>query len=126
MSYSPYGRCAWQHAGTLQGAGSASTGPIDVHDATDLWLEASIPTAPGGTSPSLTVQLDAIDAFGNVLPAVLNLAALSGSRLAAQASIGVHIPGAGSLVLPAQIQITWTLAGTNPVFTGAQISLFAR
>lgn len=126
MAYSPYGRYLWQHQGTLQGAGTSSTGTIDTHDATDLWLEAYLPSAPGGTNPTLTVQLDLLDYFGNVFPAALTLTALSGSTLRAQGSIGVHAQGSGSLVLPAQCRVTWTLAGTSPVFANTSISLLGR
>jgi len=126
MAYSPYGRVIWQRQAALQGAGSASTAPIDIHDATDLWLEAYATSTPTGTSPTLTVQLDVLDAFGNVFPAVLALTALTTTTLRAHGSIGVHIPGAGCLVIPAQCQVTWTLGGTNPVFPSVSLTLSGR
>lgn len=126
MAFSPYGRAVWQRQGTLQGAGITSTGPIDVRDATDLWLEAYVAGTPTGTTPTLTVQLDGLDAFGNVFPALLTLTALTPIVLRAQGSAGVHVPAPGSLVLPAACQVTWTLAGTNPVFPSVSLTLTGR
>ena len=132
MSYSPYGRYFWKHQGTINSNGNSTAldianNPIDIHDATDLWLAASAPSAPTGTTPTLTVQLDIFDAFGNLFPAVLTLTQLTSATTKAQGSIGVHVQGGTSLVLPAQCQVSWTIGGTvNPTWPGLCISLLGR
>lgn len=132
MAYSPYGRYLWQHQGAINASGNStalniSGASIDIHDATDLWLAAFAPSAPSGTAPTLTVQLDVFDAFGNLFPAVLALTQLTGSTLKAQGSIGVHVQGGTSLVLPAQCQVSWTIGGSaGPSWPGLCISLLGR
>lgn len=132
MAYSPYGRYFWQHQGTITGSSNSTTlttgnVPIDIHDATDLWLSVVAPNAPTGTTPTLTVQLDVFDYYGNLFPGVLALTQLTTSTLKAQGSIGVHVQGGTSLVLPAQCQVSWTIGGTaNPTWPGLCISLLGR
>jgi hypothetical protein len=132
MAYSPYGRYFWQHQGTITGNGNSTSlntptnTPIDIHDATDLWLAVYAPNAPTGTTPTLTVQLDVFDDFGNVFPGVLTLTQLTTSTLKAQGSIGVHVQGGTSLVLPATCQVSWTVGGTTPAWPGLCISLLGR
>lgn len=131
MAYSPYGRYFWQHQGTISGSGNSTaltTGsvPIDIHDATDLWLAVFAPNSPTGTTPTLNVQLDVYDYYGNLFPGVLTLTQLTTSTLKAQGSIGVHVQGGTSLVLPAQCQVSWTVGGTSPVWPGLCISLLGR
>lgn len=125
MAYSPYGRTIFQLKADLSGAGSNS-GAIDIHDVTDLWLAAFVIGTPTGTTPTLTVQLDLLDVFGNLFPAALTLTALTASTTKASGSAGVHVTGSGSLVLPSQCQVAWTLGGTAPKFPGACISLIGR
>jgi hypothetical protein len=132
MAFSPYGRFVWQHQGTITASGNSTTlttgsVPIDIHDATDLWLAAYAPNAPTGTTPTLTVQLDVLDEFGNIFPGVLALTQLTSSTLKAQGSIGVHVQGGTSLVLPRSCQVSWTIGGTaNPTWPGLCISLLGR
>lgn len=132
MAYSPYGRYFWQHQGTISANGNSTSlnlpgTPIDITDATDLWLAAFAPSNPTGTTPTLTVQLDVFDDFGNLFPGVLALTQLTGSTLKAQGSIGVHVQGGTSLVLPRQCQVSWTIGGTaNPTWPGLCISLLGR
>lgn len=132
MAYSPYGRYFWQQKATITGNGNStalnvSGTPIDIHDATDLWLAVFAPNAPTGTTPTLNVQLDVFDDFGNLFPGVLALTQLTGSVLRAHGSIGVHVQGGTSLVLPAQCQVSWTIGGTvNPTWPGLCISLLGR
>ena len=133
MAYSPYGRYFWQHQGTITSSSNSTTlntptnSPIDIHDATDLWLAVYAPNTPTGTAPTLTVQLDVFDDFGNLFPAVLALTQLTTSTLKAQGSVGVHVQGGTSLVLPAQCQVSWTIGGTgSPTWPGLCISLLGR
>jgi hypothetical protein len=85
------------------------------------------PNTPTGTAPTLTVQLDVFDDFGNLFPAVLALTQLTTSTLKAQGSVGVHVQGGTSLVLPAQCQVSWTIGGTgSPTWPGLCISLLGR
>jgi hypothetical protein len=132
MAYSPYGRYFWQHQGTINGSGNSTllstsgTTPIDIHDATDLWLAVFAPNNPTGTTPTLNVQLDFFDDFGNAFPGLLTLTQLTTSTLKAQGSIGVHVQGGTSLVLPAQCQVSWTVGGASPVWPGLCISLLGR
>jgi hypothetical protein len=125
MAYSPYGRIIFQKQFDASGAGSNS-GTIDTHDVTDLWLAAFVVGTPTGTTPTLSVQLDILDAFGNVFPAALTLTQLTASTTKASASAGVHVAGTGSLVLPSQCQVTWTLGGTTPKFPQSCITLIGR
>lgn len=129
MAYSPYGRYVFQQQATIAATGNSTTATgsrIDVTDATDLWLAAFAPNNPTGTTPTLTVQLDVFDDFGNLFPGVLTLTQLTGSTLKAQGSIGVHVQGGTSLVLPRQCQVSWTIGGTNPTWPGLCISLLGR
>lgn len=133
MAYSPYGRTIWQHQGTIVSSGNSTSlnianAPIDIHDATDLWLAAYAPNAPTGTTPTLNVQLDVYDVFGNLFAAVLALTQLTSATTKAQGSIGVHVQGTGtSLVLPETCQVSWTIGGTaSPTWPGLCISLVGR
>jgi hypothetical protein len=132
MSYSPYGRYLWQYKADITGSNNSTTlavpnPPIDIHDATDLWLAAYVIGTPSGTTPTLNVQLDVFDYFGNLFAGVLALTQLTGAVTKAQASIGVHVQAGTSLVLPATCQVSWTIGGTvNPKFPGVCISLLGR
>jgi hypothetical protein len=123
MAIYPYGRKVWSLDGaSLTGAGSTSSAVLDIHDVTDLWLAAFVANAPSGTTPTLTVQIDLLDQDSNVYPAALALTALTAAGHQS-GSCGLHT---SNLVLPMQCQVTWTLGGTNPVFTGATLSLYGR
>lgn len=123
MAIYPYGRKVWSTDGvSLAGAGPTSVGPIDIHDVTDLWLAAFVANAPTGTTPSLTVQLDLLDQDGNIYPSVLALTALTAAGHQS-GSCGLHT---SNLVLPMECQVTWTLGGTTPAFTGVTLSLYGR
>lgn len=132
MSYSPYGRYLWQKQFDVTTSSNSTTlavpnAAIDIHDATDLWLAAFVVGSPTGTNPTLNIQLDVFDYFGNLFPAALALTQLTGAVTKAQASIGVHVQAGTSLVLPASCQVSWTIGGTaNPKFPGVCISLLGR
>lgn len=131
MAFSPYGRFIWQFQGAITANGNSTTlttgsVPIDIHNATDLWLAAYAPNNPTGTTPTLTVQLDVLDDFGNLFPGVLALTQLTSSTLKAQASIGVHVQS-NPFVLPRSCQVSWTIGGSaNPTWPGLCISLLGR
>ncbi len=123
MAIYPYGRKVWSLDGaSFVGAGSTSSVVLDIHDVTDLWLAAFVASAPAGTSPTLTVQVDLIDQDDNVYPAALALTALTAAGHQS-GSCGLHT---SNLVLPMQCQVTWTLGGTSPEFSGVTLSLFGR
>jgi hypothetical protein len=133
MSYSPYGRYLWQYKADITSSNNSTAlavpnAAIDIHDATDLWLAAYVIGTPTGTTPTLNVQLDVFDYFGNLFAAELALTQLTGAVTKAQGSIGVHVQGTGtSLVLPATCQVSWTIGGTGgPKFPGVCISLLGR
>lgn len=123
MATQPLGRTLWSFQGSMSGAGTTSVGPFDIHDVTDLWLAADLTGSSSGTSPTLTVQLDLFDNFGNVYPAALTLTEFTSALGHAQASTGVH---SGDLTLPMSCQVTYTLGGTNPAFTHVAITLAGR
>lgn len=101
--------------------------PVDLRDVEDVWMTAYV-TGLAGTSPTLTVALNAFDDLGNLwqvaaLPAI-NAAGLAGGK---QLAIGKHGASAGSYaVFPQWGQVAWTVGGTSPSFTGVGISLWAR
>lgn len=126
MAYSPYGRIIFQQKADLAGTGTSSSGAIDTHDMTDLWLAAFVVGTPTGTTPTLNVQLDLFDAFGNVFSNVVALTQLTTATTKAYTSVGVHVQGSGSLVIPNQCQVTWTLGGTTPKFPQTCLTLIGR
>ena len=126
MAFSPYGRCVWSWEGVLNAAGTTSTGPLDIHDLTDLWLAVDATGSATGTSPTLTVQIDVFDNFGNVFPAALALTELTSAPGQESGSIGLHVASPNSRPLPMECQVTYTVGGTNPVFSAVAISLFGR
>ncbi len=108
---------------TLSGAGATSTPPIDVLDCTDLWLATSIKGTATGTTPTLLVQVDALDHQGNVFAQILKLTSITSAPATGSGYVGLHSSG---VVLPRFVQITWTLGGTTPVYPQVEISLTGR
>jgi len=93
-----------------------------------LWL-ALVTGTPTGTTPTLAVFLDAVDAFGNVLPAAVTLPAgfsLTTVAGAGQCSIGFMAPSPLQLVLPYAVQLRWTVSGTTPNYPNVQLTLLGR
>lgn len=123
----PVGRLLWSFPGSLSGAGTTHSGPIDIHDVANLWLAVAVTGSVAGTTPTLTVQLDLYDnaPTPNLFPAFVALTALTGAG-SASASVGLYANGANQVVLPMACQVTYMLGGTTPVFNGATISLFGR
>ena len=105
---------------------SANSGAISLMDVTDVWLAAYVAGTSTGTSPTLDVQLDVQDADGNWFPQVTKITQLTSAPGYSSTSAGLHIAGAGSMVLPHWCRVAWTLGGTNPVFPQASICLVGR
>jgi hypothetical protein len=129
--YDPYARMLWSLTNTgkgtdLSGAGSANSGKIDLKFVTDVWVSVFAAGTSSGTSPTLDVQLDVYDAQGNLIPQVAKITQLTAGPGRAAFSAGLHIAGAGSMVLPRHGQITWTLGGTSPAFPGVEICVYGR
>lgn len=95
---------------------------VDLREIPDVALYV---TAAGITgSPSLVVNLDVYDNLGNLFPAVLSTAALTGAGSKSAAG-GLHGGSASTyLVLPDWGRVSWTLTGGT--VTGAQIVLYGR
>ncbi len=99
---------------------------VDLRWVTDLALMVYCSGAVGGTgSPTLTVSLNTFDASGNLYAGVLSAAALSapGGKVAYG---GLFSGGTSQIVLPEWGQISWAVTGTNPSFSGVEISLYGR
>lgn len=127
MAFSPYGRVLYSSEANLAGAGSATpSGIIDIRDVTDLWLAVYVVGTSTGTSPTLNVQLDVIDNFGNVFPAVLALSQITSAPGHAEASVGLHGYSTNQRTLPSKCQVTYTLGGTNPAYPQVCITLAGR
>lgn len=123
MATPPLSRVLFSQQSALAGAGAASSAEIDIHDVTNVWLVAVATGTSSGTSPTVTVQLDVFDNFGNVIPAVLALTAITGALGVAEGSCGLNV---SDRVLPALCQVTWTLGGTNPAFSNVAVTLLGR
>jgi hypothetical protein len=129
--YHPYARVLWdlQTSGigtTLTASGTSGTTPISLREATDVWLAVYVTGTATGTTPTLDVQLDVQDADGNWFPQVVKTTQLTSTPNYSSISCGLHIAGAGSMVLPHHCRVAWTLGGTNPVYPGTSISLYGR
>ena len=81
----------------------------------------NISGAPGGTTPTLTVTISAVDPVSGALVTLLVSAALN----AAGCTLLQVYPGlpatanvSANAVLPSQWQVSYTIGGTTPTFTG--------
>lgn len=108
-------------AGTISANGNSGT--VDLRWSTDVALSVTVGT-PTGTSPTLMVQLDMLDACGNWITGVVKLAANVTASGTYVAYGGLHANS--SVVLTDTGRISWTVGGTTPSFPGAQISLVGR
>jgi hypothetical protein len=122
---------------TLSGSGpsttltaTASSAPINLISVNDVWLAVNVAGTPTGTTPTLDVALDVQDADGNWYPAVAKITQLTTTAGRGSAFAGLHMPNVAStsaaFVLPAFGRITWTLAGTSPVYPQTSIALIGR
>jgi hypothetical protein len=107
---------------------TGGSAPINTSTFQNFWLSLVTGT-PTGTTPTLTLHVDAIDDFGNVindlvtLPAGFALTTVAGN---VQTSFGVN--GAANLLtaVPGLIQVRWVVTGTTPNYPNTQISLNGR
>lgn len=138
--YAPSSRRLWSLTASGEGTALAASGnsnpngwntsnasartTLDLRDVTDVWIAVAVTAAPTGTAPTLQVQLDVFDDFGNEFPQVLKLAsAISTGPAVGSVSGGLH----SGLVLPSWGQITWTLGGSaSPAFPAVEISVYGR
>jgi hypothetical protein len=78
-------------------------------------------TAVSGTGPTLTVTLSAIDPISGALITLLASAALGATGttlLQVYPGIAVAANASANAVLPSQWQVSYTIGGTTPSFTG--------
>lgn len=110
---------------TLAGAGSADSGAklISLRTVCDLILTVTV-GAPGGTNPTLVVQVDMQDACGNWITQVIKTSTINAAGTVV-AYGGLHTsPG---VVLTGLARVAWTIGGTgNPTFPSVGISLMGR
>lgn len=129
MPYTPSARVLFNLSSsglTNKLSASGNSGSISLMDVTDVWLAVYVAGTSTGTTPTLDVQLDVQDADGHWLPQVTKITQLTAGPGYSSTSAGLHIAGAGSMVLPHWCRVTWTLGGTNPVFPQASICLVGR
>lgn len=104
---------------------AGGTGPVlDLRYVTDVALSVTAGT-PTGTSPTLMVQVDMLDACGNWILGVVKLSANITASGTYQAYGGLHIGSTAAVVLTDRGRVSWTVGGTSPSFP-AQISLIGR
>lgn len=109
---------------TLSGVATANSGAISALQYERLGLFIAQVGAPTGTTPSLTITLQALDQDGNVY----TLAAGTAITAAAVQEISVG-PGLGAtpnLFIPQLVQVQWAVTGTTPVFPNLQLNLYGR
>lgn len=111
---------------TLKTAGTYHSADIDLRDVCDVWLAVYVAGTSTGTTPTLDVWLDLKEASGQYLLEAVHVTQLTTTPNYASASAGIHIAGNGSMTLPQFARVTWTLAGTTPVYPNASISVYGR
>lgn len=115
---------------TLTASGDSGTPLVDLRYASALWLAVSVTGTVAGTTPTLDVYLDVMDAAGDWFTHVAHATPQLTAAGQAQVSTGLFLPsGAGlaPLVLPEYGRVSWAVGGTaNPKFDGAVISLYGR
>jgi hypothetical protein len=95
---------------TLSVSGNSGTTLINIVDVSDLWLSV----------------YDVQDPDGNWFLQVAKVTQLTSGPNYSNVSLGLHIAGTTSMMLPQYCRVAWTLGGTNPVFPQASISLVGR
>ncbi len=120
---------AWQAPGVPPWTPNALT-PIDLRYVEDVWMTVATTTIGGTGSPSLTLSLNVFDDKGHLFVAYLFTGApqiITGSVLTAQVSLGKHGSAANAyIVFPEWGQVSWTVTGSSPTFTGTEIALYGR
>ncbi len=109
-------------AGTFPGVGQVA--------AYQAFYLSLVTGTPSGTTPTLTLHLDGVDPFGNVIPDLVTLGStfsLTTTAGAAQDSFGIGItPAASNVCVPPGLQVRWVVTGTNPSYPNPQIALYGR
>lgn len=133
MIYNPRARLLYTNASdptigsNLAGAATVHSGlAIELNDACDVWLAVFVTGTSTGTTPTLDVYLDGQDSAGNWFNQLVHAPQITTAPASSSVSAGIHMAGAGALVLPATGRITVVLGGTTPVYPQVTISLFGR
>lgn len=98
---------------------------VDLRMVDDVWFSVNCGTV-SGTSPHLTISLNAFDDQGNLFN-LMALTALTaqGSQIAFGGRHGGG--GSGTYFVPSEWgQVSWVVTGTSPVFSGLEICLYGR
>lgn len=128
-NYQPIPKALWDNASagvgtTITGNGTSGATLISLHDVTDLVLSVTV-GAPGGSSPTLLVQVDMQDAAGNWITQVVKTASITGAGTVV-AYGGLHSSSPG-IVLTRLARVAWTIGGSGgPSFPGVAICLAGR
>lgn len=105
-------------------ATTGRTGAIDVSRISNGLLIVTVADAPTGTSPTLAVFFDVLDATGTTWVQTSSATSIGGALLtSAGFTYGVINNG---YVLSNLGRIRWTLGGTTPSFTGVSFSIHGR
>jgi hypothetical protein len=128
MSSLQVGRSAavlWTNGGGQTITALGNSGPISALQYERISLYVAVANAPTGTSPTLTFTLYGLDPYG----ATYSLVASSAISAAGDAILQVG-PSMGSgtpyLFVPQLVQVSWTVGGTTPSFTGVNATLYGR
>lgn len=114
------------NSGPFNPASQNSVTPIDLRYTTDLALMVYVAGPVTGASATLVVNLNTFDSAGNLFGPVMATAAITAANTGKVAYAGLFSGAGAQVVFPEWGQISWTLAGTSPVFNGAEISLYGR
>jgi len=116
----------WSGLTTLSVAGTYHSSDVDLRDVCDVWLAVSITGTSTGTSPTLTVSLDAKDIAGQYIPTGFSLTQITPAPATGAGSAGLHMSSTAAMMFPEYGRVTWVLGGTTPVYPSASISLYGR
>lgn len=105
-------------------ATTGRTGAIDISRISNGLLVVTVADAPTGTTPTLALFFDVLDATGTTWVQTSSATSIGGALLSAAGyTYGVINNG---YVLSNLGRIRWDLGGTSPSFTGVSFSLHGR
>jgi hypothetical protein len=109
---------------TGQAIGASGASPqIATAGAGNLGLMVAVTAAPTGTTPTLTVAVAGLDAAGNPY----GIGATAALNAIGNTAIAVGVGTNNGFVVPALVQVTWTIGGTGgPNFPNVDITLIGR
>lgn len=118
----------WSQTATINANGNS--GPIDMTQVSACWFSVFGPNGATGTTPTLNLFYDQMDAVGNWVTGVIALPQItSTSAFSTFLSFGMGIsptaPGVG-MTLGSTGRITWQVGGTTPAYPGWTLSLIGR